>query len=414
MNKNKRIVICCDGTWNEPDISPTNVIKIAHHLKPTANNGMQQVVFYDQGVGTGGPIDKYIGGATGKGLEKNVLDAYRFIVHNYELNDEIYLFGFSRGAYTARAVAGLIHAVGILKKDLWEELPKAYEYYRTPLKHRPKTSPLKRDNNIEPKIKMIGVWDTVGSLGAPTPLLKKLTNRWVGFYDAELSPHVEHAYHALALDEKRGPFEPSVWKGLTQDNQQVEQCWFAGVHSDIGGGYESSEVSDISLLWLVEKAEALGLEFDRDDPTFKHSVKPDLLGELHNSYSLPYQLTGSSFIRQVSKNGPGEYKTSIHPSVFYRMQHSHYVPEILRQQAKGIGHERRTYERFNAFNSETKIVVEQKEHPCLLESFSPRGGASISTKLQLKLHDTVGLLLGQQQVNAQCVWNAGNNYGLKF
>lgn len=420
MGQKKRIVLCCDGTWNEPDTNPTNVVKIAHHVKPEAADGVQQVVFYDQGVGTQGSLDKFIGGATGRGIEKNVLDAYRFIVHNYDENDhddEIYLFGFSRGAYTARAVAGLIHTVGLLKKDLWQELPQAYHYYRTPPQQRPANSPFRRSADHQPQIKMIGVWDTVGALGVPTPGLKQLSKQWVGFFDAELSPLVQHACHALALDEKRGPFAPSVWQGKSQNQQNVEQCWFAGVHSDIGGGYaDDAGVSDISLLWMVEKAMALGLEFDTADPTWQNSVKPNALAPLHDSYSLPYRLfgklAGSPAPRTVRTNSAGSYITSIHPSVLYRMQHSPYRPEIIK--ATKLEAERRSTDRICTFDTEVQLLLGQQKHKVVLESFSPQGGAAIRTTLRLQLNDKLDLLLGAEKLSARCVWSRQERYGLRF
>lgn len=433
MGQKKRIVVCCDGTWNEPDKQPTNVIKIAHHLKPETTDGVQQVVFYDQGVGTQGSLDRYIGGATGRGVEKNVLDAYRFIVHNYDArdkdehgsDDEIYLFGFSRGAYTARAVAGMIHAVGLLKKDLWQQLPAAYHYYRTPPQQRPADSPFKRAANQQPRIKMVGVWDTVGALGVPTPGLKTISKNWVGFFDTELSPLVEHAYHALALDEKRGPFAPAIWQGTPQNGQKVEQCWFAGVHSDVGGGYaDDAGVSDISFVWMVEKATLLGLEFDTEDPTWQESIKPDPLAPLHDSYGLPYKLFGklvdSPSPRKISVNAPGSYSTTIHPSVLHRMQKSSYIPEMIKaanQRSENTGQqhsERRRSDRVSTFDTPVQLVVEQQVHQGILKSFSPGGGASIQSDVQLKINDDIDLVFDRQKVKARCIWTADQHYGLQF
>ncbi|MBU0914553.1 MAG: DUF2235 domain-containing protein [Gammaproteobacteria bacterium] len=436
MGQKKRIVVCCDGTWNEPDKHPTNVVKIAHHLKPETTDGVQQVVFYDQGVGTQGSLDRYIGGATGRGIEKNVLDAYRFIVHNYDgqsdnghdYDDEIYLFGFSRGAYTARAVAGMIHTVGLLKKDLWQQLPAAYQYYRTPPQQRPADSPFKRPLTKQPRIKMVGVWDTVGALGVPTPGLKTISKNWVGFFDTELSPLVEHAYHALALDEKRGPFAPSIWQGSPQNGQKVEQCWFAGVHSDIGGGYEDDAgVSDISLVWMVEKATALGLEFDTEDETWQESVKPDSLAPLHDSYGVSYKLfgklVGSPSPRKINTNSPGTYSTTIHPSVLHRMQNSSYMPEIIKainqqeNDPENQHSDRRRTNRVLTFDTPVQLVVEQQVHDGVLRSFSPGGGIGINIKsnVQLKVDDCVDVVLGRQKVNARCVWTADEQrYGLRF
>ncbi len=414
MKTKKRIVICCDGTWNEPDQNPTNVIKIAHHLAPVDKNGIQQVVFYDQGVGTGGAVDKFIGGATGKGIEKNVLDGYRFIIHNYDPQDEIYLFGFSRGAYTARAIAGMINAIGLLPKDHWEKLPQAYQYYRTePAKRNTR---LYQDNH-RPDIQMIGVWDTVGALGVPTPGLRQLSKSLVSFFDTEISPLVRHAYHALALDEKRGPFAPSIWTGDLAANQVVEQCWFAGVHSDIGGGYEDHRVSDLSLVWMVEKASQLGLEFDTQDPIWQASVTPSALAPLHDSYGKAHQLFGkvmdSPYIRQV-QTPPGQgHLMQVHDSVFERMQASNYLPQSLKLPPQHLNGNRRQFDRFQTFATQARLALGGQQHNCTLENYSPGMGAAIKTNLQLQLNSLVDLLVGKQQLKLQCIWAADNRYGLR-
>lgn len=219
----KRIVICCDGTWKEPEQSagevsrPTNVVKLLRAVKPRAA-GVEQVVFYDQGVGTAGWADKLLGGALGKGLARNVRDAYRFLANNFRPGDEIYCIGFSRGAFTVRSLCGLIDAVGILDKTQMEYLPRLYAYYRTkPVEGaRRGVEHLLLDKDGEPlrrarevPIAFLGVWDTVGSLGVPAARWNRLTERRVGFHDTELGPSVERAFQALAIDERRGFSSPA-------------------------------------------------------------------------------------------------------------------------------------------------------------------------------------------------------------
>lgn len=410
----KRIVVCCDGTWNEPDQNPTNVIKIAHHLAPVDKNGIQQVVFYDQGVGTGGHIDKFIGGATGKGIEKNVLDGYRFIIHNFAQGDEIYFFGFSRGAYTARAIAGMINAIGLLPKDHWEKLPQAYSYYRTDPKQR--CTSIYADNH-RPIINMIGVWDTVGALGVPTPGLRQLSKSLVSFFDTEISPLVRHAYHALALDEKRGPFEPSIWTGDLAANQHVEQCWFAGVHSDVGGGYDDHRVSDISLVWMVDNASKLGLEFDTQDPIWHATVSPDATAPLHDSYGMAHKIFGkmvaSPRVRQLETEPGTGHVMRVHDSVFSRMQASHYQPQSLKLQPDHLNGNRRKFDRFQTFATPATLQVSSNPYQCAVENFSPGVGAAIRTAAKLKLNSLVDLVIGDQQLQLQCVWAANDRYGLR-
>lgn len=290
----KRIVICCDGSWNCPDqkdrgqVRPSNVVKLALAVAPRDDDGVEQVVFYDKGVGTG-RFDRLLGGAFGAGLSKNVQDAYRFLVEHYEPDDEIYLFGFSRGAYTARSVAGLIRNCGILEKEHANQIAAAYKLYR------------RRDDEAHPagleaelfrkmyahpqaefRIKCIGVWDTVGALGLPFDIAGLFNRRWA-FHNTSLSSRVDHAYQALAIDEKRKPFTPALWHAdrekIENKEQILEQVWFAGSHTDIGGGYDDTSLSDITLQWMQEKAAACGLAFK---PAF-FTQKPDALGELRDS-----------------------------------------------------------------------------------------------------------------------------------
>lgn len=307
----KRIVICADGTWNTPDqrrrgkTSPTNVAKMAEAIACSGKRGSAQLVFYDKGVGTG-RFDRLCGGAFGYGLSKHVENAYRFLVEHYQDGDEIYFFGFSRGAYAVRSAAGFLHNCGLLRKEWTSKFTEAYELYR-------RRDSASKPNAIEArlfrksfarevKIKFIGVWDTVGALGIP-PLFKldlqlfnkRLTidssifnKRW-GFHDVALGKHIENAFQALAIDETRKAFEPAVWKQQVDAiGQKLEQVWFAGVHSDIGGGYDDTGLSDIAFLWMKERAEACGLSFD--DDYIREHIRADVLGELHMSRTGMFKL----------------------------------------------------------------------------------------------------------------------------
>src|SRR4051794_40398838 len=209
----KRLVVCCDGSWNDSDRGTdyTNVARFAWSIKPVATDGTSQIVYYQSGVGTEGTqVSKIIGGATGAGLSHNMRDAYSFICHNYCEGDEIFLFGFSRGAYTARCVGGLIGFAGLIGKrdlDRFLELWKAYKEKDAAVLDTFETR--KEDTPI----KCIGVWDTVGSVGIPEDLAKFdiLFKKYYGFFDSDLGAHVEHAFHAIALDERRKNFVPTLW-----------------------------------------------------------------------------------------------------------------------------------------------------------------------------------------------------------
>jgi uncharacterized protein (DUF2235 family) len=317
----KRLVVCCDGTWNKPDQteggqpSMTNVTKVALAVAvwdTSVRPPVEQRVYYDTGVGTG-RLDRFLGGAFGAGLSKNVQQAYSFLVQNYDPGDastppdDLFFFGFSRGAYTARSTVGLIRNSGLLRREYAHKLEEAYALYR---RRDDASHPraieaelFRKSFSHQPRIHFVGVWDTVGALGIPfeTPLISKFNENW-RFHDTELSSWVDHAYHALAIDERRKPFRPAVWKQDPENKmkgQVCEQVWFAGVHSSVGGGYADASLSDIALLWMIKKAEGCGLKFDLSQ--LKSSPAPKYNGELRNSQRWYYWLLGGKFTRRLGR-----------------------------------------------------------------------------------------------------------------
>jgi uncharacterized protein (DUF2235 family) len=353
----KRIVICCDGTWNRADQvrkdgkpCVTNVVKIAVRIAKRDGDTLQ-IVYYDQGVGTGNPLDKLSGGAFGEGLEDNIHDAYRFLVANYELGDEIYIFGFSRGAFTARSIGGMIRKCGILKREHADQYHRALGLYHS------KTTPadaeaarFREEHSLSPKddipIKFIGVWDTVGALGIPVRGIAALQKGKYEFHDTELSGTVQFAYHALAIDERRGPFRPTLWDYKPKPGQVVEQVWFCGVHSDVGGGYEDPGFSDIALEWLLGKARDTGLKLDAPTIAARPLSPNPMMTPLHESRKGVYLAT-PGFDRPVglpspnSKNaGPNglDPTQSLHPSVLQRWDADpKYRPAKVREYFRKIG-----------------------------------------------------------------------------
>lgn len=270
----KRIVMCADGTWNLRDQidkksgkrCPTNVTKVARAVRPRAHDGTDQVVYYYDGLGTGGGMDKVTGGAFGHGMEENIRNLYRFLVYNYNENDELYFFGFSRGAFTVRSLAGFLRLIGLLQKDDDYYVPEFYHCYET--NKGPGTPEWERaSHNVKdtrpcPPIRFIGVWDTVGALGAPG-LIGQLFNRGkYKYHDVGLHDAIQNAAHALAIDERRRPFAPNIWLKPAAWSGKLEQAWFPGVHSNVGGGYRPDGLANEALHWIVEKAADLGLEFD--------------------------------------------------------------------------------------------------------------------------------------------------------
>src|SRR5687768_3806420 len=297
----KRLVICADGTWNLRDQideesgrrRPTNVTKVARAVLPGAAGGAHQVVSYHDGIGTAGGLDKFTGGAFGHGIENNVRDIYRFIVYNYEPGDELFLFGFSRGAFTVRTLCGFMHKVGLIEKDDDYYIPEIYACYAEN-KGPGSKEWIKAFHNVQgtrpsPPVKFIGVWDTVGALGAPGFLGQVFHKDKYKYHDVELNPEIQNAYQALAIDEQRKPFTPSVWKRPSGWTGVLEQAWFAGVHSNIGGGYSPDGLANEALHWIVEKAEKLGLEFNN---AYLSHFRPCFDSVLRDSMSAKYKIMG--------------------------------------------------------------------------------------------------------------------------
>ena len=257
----KRIAFCADGTWDN-STSHSNVYKLFKSLPVTSD----QMPFYDDGVGADGNIIlKVVEGASGIGLRQKVKDGYTKIAHVYEDGDQIFIFGFSRGAFTARALAGMIAHCGLPTKNFSDDLVnKAFQAYEFPLQRKQILQSLSNCSMVDAKITMIGVWDTVGSIGF-TSLIGGVDP--IDFFlDTTLQPNVLNAYHALAIDEKRPPFQPTLWNAAGP-GQTLEQVWFSGYHCDVGGGVSgippgAKALSDIPLAWIIHKAQDLGLQFD--------------------------------------------------------------------------------------------------------------------------------------------------------
>lgn len=265
----KRLIVCCDGTWNTPDQqAPTNVTKLALAVAEAGADGMEQRVYYHRGVGTS-RWQRLRGGAFGMGLSRNVRDCYRFLIQNYAPGDQLFLLGFSRGAFTARSLAGLVRNSGLLRPEHIDRVGQAYALYRdrgTATHPRGIEATLfRRTYSYESGIRFIGVWDTVGALGIPITFMGLLNpiNRRYRFHDTALSTTVQRAHQALAIDERRGPFAPTMWVQQPDAVGQIlEQVWFAGVHTDVGGGQRDPGLADIALLWMVDRAADAGVAFD--------------------------------------------------------------------------------------------------------------------------------------------------------
>ena len=269
----KNIIICCDGTGNEYGQHNTNVVKLYEAIVRDAN----QIAFYDPGVGTfsilgrelGRRVGIVLGKAFGAGVQQNIEDAYRYLMARYEPEDTVFLFGFSRGAFTVRALAGMLNRCGLLEKGSVNLVPYASRIYNNRARHAVAPG-FKQTYCHECHPHFIGVWDTVGSMG------------WFWgrkFFDATLHEDVRYAYQAVSIDEQRRKFPPSLWHEPV-GQERIEQVWFAGVHSDVGGSYTEANLSDIALKWMLEKAQANGL---RLKPEWDDRLAPNPLGRIHNS-----------------------------------------------------------------------------------------------------------------------------------
>lgn len=295
----KKIVICADGTWQSPESDcATHILRIARGIAPEDAAANKQVVFYDWGVGSDG--DALFGGITGRGIDKNILDAYRFLVHNYDKGDKLYLFGFSRGAYTVRSLAGLIGNCGILRNAHADKIASAYSLYRRRSKAsspaNAESTEFRRRYAVAPRspVHFVGVLDTVGALGIPAPFLGALGTERYLFHDTSPGHVICHARHAVSIDENRQDFEPALW--TPRKGVDLQQVWFAGVHSDIGGAYADRSLGDYAGQWLAREAEACGLSFA---PHFLDDLAPDHTGTLHNEYKGFYRALRRCVVRVV-------------------------------------------------------------------------------------------------------------------
>lgn len=323
--KGKRLVIFCDGTWNKEDQKsrdgqpcPTNVLRLFELTRTGDGDGCPQIVHYVRGVGNRWD-ERLTGGGFGFGISDNIKGAYQFLVSNYDKGDEIFLFGFSRGAFTVRSLAGMIFNVGILRRDVMHLLEEAYSHYRSSdPKWHPRSEAAqefrKSQTHGDETIKFLGVWDTVGALGAPFGfVLGKLLNQIfpTQFHDTKISPIIMNAYHACAIDEKRWPFRPTRMQltegrkieaaqanasGAKTEKFNYEEAWFPGVHSDVGGGYEQSALSDCALRWMVEKAVRHGLGVNDFSAIKSRPFAPNPLAPMHDSQTAWYRFSTKAFV----------------------------------------------------------------------------------------------------------------------
>lgn len=368
----KNIIVCADGTGNKGGYSPdSNVYKIYKavdkNFSGQADNGdeiCEQIVFYDNGVGT--EKNKYLralGGALGFGFGRNVCDLYKYIARNYVEGDRIYFFGFSRGASTVRACNGMINKCGLVKgaglrnRELDALVSEAFDVYK---EHKENPQRAENFKNAEHShgavpIHFLGVWDTVVALGFPkrtditgpvtlvmnalfAAFEEALDFFWPhSFYHYKLTDNVEYAYQALAIDDERAAFWPYVWQekdiegAVDRSKGNVEQVWFAGMHSNVGGGYERSGMAGVPLHWMANRAKKHGLVFDANQLLDIYGGC-HIHGRMYNSrdgFGFFYRYHPREIEKLCDKKLLGNIK--IHCSVMERMNHrtANYAPGYI-------------------------------------------------------------------------------------
>ncbi len=353
----KRIIICSDGTGADENRRQVSNIRMTYLA---TKDQLNQYAWYDRGVGTGSSKEVVWGGATGDGLTLNIEQAYLQLVEHYEEGDEIFLFGFSRGAYTVRSLGGLIRNIGLLRRERAGALTVGFKMY-TNKKCGPDSITARKfraTNSNEVTIKFMGVYDTVGSIGQIQKLWsrssveeEKWFERW-GFHDYRLSSLVQNGYQALAIDEKRRPFRPLIWNDpkakrewpdeandrclelekahsqfftadpieptqaekdadkLRRQKQVIDQQWFRGCHTDVGGGNHPPGLSNSTLNWMIEAACDVGLEVD--EQYLKTNANPLVEKKINESFKFLYKLLGK-ISREIKTRSPNT--ESVHPSV---------------------------------------------------------------------------------------------------
>lgn len=320
----KNIVIFSDGTGQVGGKgADSNIYRL---FKMIEDRTARQIAFYDPGLGTG--WRKLTGSVGGAGISKNIKQCYRFIFEHYEAGDRIFLFGFSRGAATVRSLSSFIHYFGMLPKSRPELIARAYNIYRIKDEAKRKKCAdefVKSYHNMWVRVHFLGCFDTVAALGLPFETLDVIVNLLPGFrhsfHNFTLSESVENAYHALAIDDERKTFHPVLWDERIKPYQHVEQVWFCGMHTDIGGGYTIRRLSNIPLAWMRDHAARHGLIFY---PNALQVIKGNANGYMHNSRG--------KWLTQLYRRQPRFWdenrgdSPNIHPSVFERANNANNEP----------------------------------------------------------------------------------------
>ena len=311
----KRLVVFLDGTWNSVD-SNTNVWRMRALCAAKGKDGKPQLVYYEVGV------NGFLGGVFGQGLDENIRLAYEWLVENYNDGDEIFIFGFSRGAFTARSLAGLVAREGILKAGSPVGLTELFDRYKTgndktiwtlkDVEASGDTSKLTEQERwllkySQPaKVKVVGVWDTVGSVGVAAGNIRGISRSQFDYLQTGLFLPILNGYHALAIDEHRNDFAPTLWDVRHPPNavrplSNVEQRWFVGAHANVGGGYETDLLAQAPLRWMMQKAEAQGLSFRSEVALDGDALKAPIIDSYNSFGEGLYHLVSPALYRIIGR-----------------------------------------------------------------------------------------------------------------
>jgi uncharacterized protein (DUF2235 family) len=339
-----RLILCFDGTWDRPDNTTditkrveSNVVRFYESvLNGTLPDGSVQNKSYDTGVGTDW-YDRVAGGAFGFGLDQKIQDGYQWLIDRYPEPDpgtfEVFVLGFSRGAYTARSLVGMIRNVGLLSPQNSHRVSDAYGVYRNrdASADTIAAEQFRARYSRDIKIKFLGVWDTVGALGIPLSALHWLNAKEYAFHDTELSGIVQNAAHAVAIDEHRVDYQVALWDPVAKPGQTVEQRWFIGAHADVGGGYDTRLLSDITLKWMQGKAATAGLLIDPTEiPAITNANCMDVI---HDSYRVflggAYAVTHPPYYRSMQLGVAGGNEALDQTALDRRNANAAYKPPNL-------------------------------------------------------------------------------------
>jgi len=321
----KNIIVFSDGTGQEGGTDHnTNVYKTFNLI---LDRSPDQISFYDKGLGTG--FRKVTGNVFGRGFSENVRQCYEFIFEHYQDGDQIFLFGFSRGAATVRSLTGFIHMFGILPRSRAKLIDKAWRIYRekdAAERQQAADEFIEVNHTMWATVKFLGVWDTVAALGVPKTRLDRVLN-WIvphGFHDFKLSASVENAYHALAIDDVRKSFHPILFEPGSNKKGELKQVWFMGMHTDVGGGYRERGLSDIALEWMTGQAVKHGLRIYADPYRPTGECTPNPNGHMHDARDKRWK---KWVFTKHQREWPVNYgKPMIHKSVELRTSTRSNVP----------------------------------------------------------------------------------------